>query len=975
MCGINGIFAYHQEAPCVQREELRATRDHMARRGPDGWGEWFTDDARLAFGHRRLAIQDLSERGAQPMHSADGQLTVTFNGEIYNYPALRQELEAEGVVFRSTSDTEVLLHLYRRDGEQMVERLRGMFAFGIWDAARKSLFLARDPFGIKPLYVADDGKTLRFASQVKALLAGGAIDTEQEDAGLVGFFILGSVPEPYTMYRHVRALPAGSTLTVDSQGRRKSHSYFQVRSLMASTPAVRDRCALTAEAVSQAVRDSVQAHLLADVPVGVFLSAGVDSGVITGIASESSAGQMNAVTLGFDEYRGTAGDEMPLAQQVAQHYGVAHHGEWVCRPDFEALLPDLLEAMDQPSIDGLNTYLVSRSAAQQGLKVALSGVGGDELFAGYPSFRQVPRMVRALRWTRHFKTGGVLTRAALQRVQGVLPSPKLAGLLEYGGTAGGAYLLRRSLFMPWELERLLDPRTVKAGLGQLNLLPALNATAEGLPNGHAQVSALELSWYMRNQLLRDADWAGMAHSLEIRLPLVDSALFTALAPMLAVRMQIRKSDLAVVPRRPLPASVVQRPKTGFTTPVRSWIDSAQGPQARGLRQWAQRLIPPHCKPGFRVLALVTDAYGGHGGIAKFNRDLIQSIASTPVCAEVVCIPRVIPQPMQPLPERVRYLVEAARGRLHFMQACLRALRQGPFDLVVIGHINLSPIGTWLARRLKSKSMLFVHGIDAWQKHRRSSVVKAVGEVDHVVGVSQVTLDRLKAWSGLPASRLSVLPNSVDLERFTPGPKPADLVAALGLEGRTVLMTFGRLASEERYKGFDEIIEQLPVLTHERPDLVYLICGDGPDMPRLKAKCDALGVDKHVRFSGFVPEERKTDYYRLADAYVMPSRGEGFGIVFLEAMACGIPAMGSRLDGGCEALLGGQLGELVDPAIAADVREGVLRTLARSRGRPEGLSTFSIEAFGHRVSQLMQGFLKTGHIGNAASEAGDTRNPL
>ncbi|MGB5736724.1 MAG: N-acetylglutaminylglutamine amidotransferase, partial [Thiohalocapsa sp.] len=218
MCGIAGIYAHHHGAPPTDRDELRRIRDHMRARGPDGKGEWFSDDGRVALGHRRLSIIDLSERGAQPMASANGKLQITFNGEIYNYRALRQQLEAKGRVFRSDSDTEVLLHLYAEKGEAMVHDLRGMFAFALWDADTQAMLLARDPYGIKPLYYAADGRTLRFASQVKALRAGGAISTESDPAGIVGFYLFGSVPEPYTLYRGICSLSAGSTLLIDQTG-------------------------------------------------------------------------------------------------------------------------------------------------------------------------------------------------------------------------------------------------------------------------------------------------------------------------------------------------------------------------------------------------------------------------------------------------------------------------------------------------------------------------------------------------------------------------------------------------------------------------------------------------------------------------------------------------------------------------------------------------------------------------------------
>ena len=638
---------------------------------------------------------------------------------------------------------------------------------------------------------------------------------------------------------------------------------------------------------------------------------------------------------------------------MAELYGITHQAEWITREDFDDELASILAAMDQPSIDGVNTYLVSRAAAHGGTKVALSGLGGDELFGGYPSFKQVPRLARALAWTRHFKRTGVLVRKAVERLTSSSVSPKYAGLMEYGGTTGGSFLLRRSLFMPWELDTLLDPRIVRAGMEQLDLVARLEATHAGLQSPHARIAALELGWYMRNQLLRDADWAGMAHSVEIRVPLVDVSLFSALAPSMVSAQHPTKADLAALPRKPLPSAVVQRAKSGFTTPVHEWIGAEPGPRARGLRKWSRQVhpVPP---PLFRALALVTDAYGGHGGIAKFNRDLLGSIAAMPECAEVVCLPRVISRPVEGLPERVRFLAAAAAGKLRFLRALAQAMRDGPYDLVIIGHINFAAVGAWAARRLGMPSQLIVHGIDCWKPHKSRAVRNSLARIDRVVGVSQLTLDRLNAWARLDPTRQRVLPNCVDLKQFTPGPKAPDLVASLGLAGKTVLMTFGRLASEERYKGFDEIIELMPSLGEEFPNLVYVICGNGPDQARLEAKCRQLGLADRVVFTGFVAEGRKPDYYRLADAYVMPSRGEGFGIVFLEAMACGIPVMGSRLDGGREALLGGQLGELVDPSSVDDVRAGVIRTLQRTGGRPLGLAQFSAEAFRERVGRLVAG---------------------
>jgi len=272
MCGVVALIAYAANAPPVSRGELLRIRDAMASRGPDGSGEWVSADGRVALGHRRLAIIDLSPGGAQPMASADGALRITFNGEIYNYRELRAELEQKGRHFRSSSDTEVILQLYEEEGAAMLPRLRGMFAFALWDERRRGVLLARDPMGIKPLYYADDG-TLRVASQVKALVAGGAVPTRLGPAGCVSFFLFGCVSDPFTIRDAVRALPAGHSLWVDAAGPGAPRPFFSIRDVFAAAEG--EAAALTPERRQDLLRaslaESVAAHLVADVPVGVFL--------------------------------------------------------------------------------------------------------------------------------------------------------------------------------------------------------------------------------------------------------------------------------------------------------------------------------------------------------------------------------------------------------------------------------------------------------------------------------------------------------------------------------------------------------------------------------------------------------------------------------------------------------------------------------------------------------------------------------
>ncbi|PZR76741.1 MAG: asparagine synthase (glutamine-hydrolyzing) [Chthoniobacterales bacterium] len=599
MCGIASIFAYGASAPPVDRAELLRMREQMLSRGPDGAGEWFSNDGRVGLGHRRLSIIDLSSAGAQPMWNADRSCAIIFNGEIYNYAELRAQLLAggspsdnpgdfRGYQFRSHCDTEVLLALYEKRGDAMLEGVRGMYAFAIWDARKQGMLLARDPFGIKPLYYSDNGQTFRVASQVKALRAGGAIDLAPDPAGHVGYFLWGHVPEPYTLYRGIHSLPPGSTMWIDRNGASAPRTFCNITQILRQAEESESRKAKVesrrlSEQLRASLRETVRYHLVADVPVGVFLSSGLDSTAIAALAAEQG-GNLRTVTLGFEEYKGTPNDEVPLAEQFAQRLGANHQTIWVSRADFEAERDHLFEAMDRPSTDGVNTFFVSLAAKQANLKVALSGVGGDELFAGYPGFQEIPRSVRFLHGLERWRALGRGLRIVSAPVLKRFTSPKYAGMFEYGGTYSGAYLLRRGMFMPWELPELLDPDLVREGWRELQTLIRLDETFGAIHNPRLRVSALELTWYMRNQLLRDSDWAGMGHSVEIRVPFVDIAFLRRIAPLLASAHAPSKRDMAACASPLIGSEMLDRRKTGFQIPVRDWLLTDEFPSgARGVR--------------------------------------------------------------------------------------------------------------------------------------------------------------------------------------------------------------------------------------------------------------------------------------------------------------------------------------------------------------------------------------------------------
>jgi asparagine synthase (glutamine-hydrolysing) len=584
MCGIAALYAYAADAPPIRREELEAINERMRPRGPDAGGTWISDDGRVGLASRRLAIIDLSPEGDQPLTDTSGELVIVFNGEIYNHRELRARLERGGARFHSSSDTEVLLQLYRAHGADMVELLRGMFAFCIWDKTRKRMFVARDPYGIKPLYFADDGRTIRIASTVKALLAGGAVSRTIDPAGVAGFFLTGTVPEPFTIFDSIRAVEAGTAFFIDSDGRGAAHDHYSIAKVFRRGCSQHAFVTLVPPAMQlcEFVSESLVYHLVSDVPVGAFLSAGIDSTGLVALARQP----MRTVTLSFDAFAGGASDESRIAERFAAEMQCTHTTRVVTRDEFVRDLPRFFDAMDQPTIDGVNTWFVSKVTAEQGLKVAISGIGGDELFGSYPSFTTLPRIVRGMSMARRIPGGVRAARAALAMMK---RSPKAPAVTRYGETWGGAYLVQRGLYMPWELP--MAPDEAEEGLKRLEFFERAEAMLDPDPSSaFGRVATLEATLYMRNQLLRDTDWASMAHSLEVRTPLVDAWLLRQLAPLLTNEGSASKQYFADSPKPALPDYVRNRPKTGFVVPLIDWAQLEPDGTGTRMRSWAKRVM-------------------------------------------------------------------------------------------------------------------------------------------------------------------------------------------------------------------------------------------------------------------------------------------------------------------------------------------------------------------------------------------------
>lgn len=583
VCGIaGGVWTTADSRRTAEglREVLTAMADAMRHRGPDDAGVYAAPDGRAGLANRRLAIRDLSPAGHMPMSNPEGTLHLTYNGEIYNAGELRARLEREGYSFLSHSDAEIVLHGYAAWGDSVVEHLRGMFAFGLLDlrAGRERLFVARDRLGIKPLYYAWAGGVFLFASELKGLLASGEVSREWSAEGLAGYLMLGAVPNPHTIYRDVIALPAGCTLSVSLSEPAKKVEPRRYWSLP-SAPAREVTHAEAVEKVRALLEDAVRTHLVSDVPLGAFLSGGLDSSAVAALMRRATSGPLRTCSMAFEE---AEYNEAPYARVMAQWVRAEHYERVVTAADLAAELDNVMRAMDQPTVDGVNTYFVSQTARQAGLTVALSGIGGDELFGGYPNtFRGVPQMLRAVALAHSVPGGAAIARSGL----GLLPGrqwTRIGDALAAPPSPAMAYLARRGIFAPSEVGQILHPDVWEEARNSFDLVEhiAMQSGNHGRPGNFASggfgwTSRAELGMYTHNQLLRDTDVMGMAHALEVRVPLLDHKLVEAVLTLPAsvkLRGNGPKPLLVQAIGDLLPHPIRTRhDKQGFTFPFGRWL--------------------------------------------------------------------------------------------------------------------------------------------------------------------------------------------------------------------------------------------------------------------------------------------------------------------------------------------------------------------------------------------------------------------
>jgi asparagine synthase (glutamine-hydrolysing) len=591
VCGLAGVLRF---APGAIGDDVALALDRaLTHRGPDGHGVYRSDNGRALLVHRRLAIIDPGERAAQPMATPGGRYHLAFNGEVYNYRELRAELAGRGVAFRTSSDTETLLELLALDGPAALDRVRGMFALALWDADARALLVARDRFGMKPLYVAADASAVAFASEIGALRHAGLVPRETSPAGVLAYFAWGSIPAPLTWLRGVHPLDPGTWRLWQADGRVQSGRFAETAGAYVSSAGTVTEHALRASARA-AVADTVRAHLVADVPIGVFLSGGIDSAAVVSTARAAGHTDLRTYTVVVDD---ASYSEEPLAAATAARFATRHHTLRVEALDIRRDLDRVIRHLDQPTADAVNTFYVARAVAATGIKAVLSGIGGDEMFGGYSSFSRIPNglaLGRAL---------GPLIRATGTAAAAVLPAWRAAKWQHFVSDPAlpSAYRSQRGLFMPEEWAGLLGPALLDPGVREE--ADAALADAElrffqpaGPETALASTARMETRGFLASQLLRDVDVMSMAHGLEVRMPFVDHRLQEAIWPALGTHPRLAGGKRLLVDSVPtaLPAAVVDQPKRGFTLPFAAWLggplggDIRDGIEALATRQWIAR---------------------------------------------------------------------------------------------------------------------------------------------------------------------------------------------------------------------------------------------------------------------------------------------------------------------------------------------------------------------------------------------------
>ena len=570
MCGISGIVSNKPNDKCHSR--IKDMANYLNFRGPDNLSIWKSECNRVSFAHNRLSIIDLNSRANQPFHYKYGDFTIIYNGEIYNFNELKDRY-LKDFKFLTSSDTEVLLYLYIKFKEKMFDYLQGMFAFAIFDKKENEIILARDAYGIKPLYYSFLDGRLVFASQVKAILESRLTSTQKCIEGQQSFFLLGSVIEPYTWFNDIKSLKSGSFIKykfgdklIEKNFSQKFYNCWERNDYLSSSDEMQ-------RIITSSVKKSIKKHLISDVPVGIFLSSGIDSSVLAYNIAEVTK-NIKGITIGYDEYKDSINDEIDNAKKICKVLGISHYAKIISHKDFENDLNLILSSMDTPTIDGLNVWYASKFAKELNLKVVLSGIGGDELFCGYPSFKNIPfsLSLKQILLSLHIPFSIINKILKLFIKLKFLPS-RLSNIEYLINSPHGLYWIQRGLNELKDIHKILnktDFTMINEAVNEAIFLERFyNTNASNLLS---KISFLESNFYLRNQLLKDSDWASMSHSIELRTPFVDTELLNDVSPFInRIDPKLNKINLVNTSSVKIPSYIYNRNKTGFGIPLKEWI--------------------------------------------------------------------------------------------------------------------------------------------------------------------------------------------------------------------------------------------------------------------------------------------------------------------------------------------------------------------------------------------------------------------
>jgi asparagine synthase (glutamine-hydrolysing) len=964
MCGIAG-FIDPNTAPEARAAAVDRMCDTMLRRGPDYAGR--EDCGGATLGMRRLAIFDPAN-GHQPIRTPDGRFTLVFNGAIYNFAALRHELAGHGWSFRTECDTEVLLAAYVQWRSAVLSKLRGMFAFAVWDAADHSLFLARDPFGIKPLYYRQDGSRLIFASELNALLASGITRAEIDPFSVSDYLGWLAVPAPRTIYRGIFSLRPGEFATFQA-GRLEIASAWDFSHI----PPTERICATREEFIGELrvrLDDTIRAHLVADVPVGAFLSGGLDSAVVAGLMSRATGKALRTFSIGFDENEFS---ETAAAEATARHIGAVHQTRILTGREVAGDIEKLIGSLDQPTGDGINTYYASQTARTGGVTAVLSGLGGDELFGGYPSFSAMPRLAR---WLPRWRVLPAGLRAAILRQlrRGDTRRRKLADFLEHAQSLHHLGALQRRVFSTGGRTTLLHPDARAAAHSRSPFHPEFAALSADLPGADAfsTMSAWELRTYMADVLLRDSDVMSMHHSLELRVPFIDRPFVEWLWHQpAAFKSDPRhpKSALAAAAADVLPSGIATRKKRGFSLPFPLWMRGELRPFLEetfaaasigrsGLfdagavaqrwqgfltrddtREWSRvwslavliafinrrtpaapvlnpspaQIIsptarskapftrpapvpPPQRRRGPTTLLLAPELFESTGGIPRILQLYLKALCDLAVerdgTVRIVSLNDTVVDSTDIRRYANAHLATwlvCSRNKPRFVRGALKSARG--CDRIICGHVAQLPVA-WAAKKLNPRLRyhLVAHGIEVWRDFPLVERVALRG-AESILCVSNFTRNELlRHCPGLRPERVLVVANALDPFFEIRRGRPL-------AECPPIILTVARLTYDDRYKGIEHLIAAMPAVRAAIPGARLRIVGRGDDFPRLQSLARQHGVlAEGTEFLGFLEDKQLAEELSSCRLLALPSKKEGFGLVFLEAMAHGRPCLGARAGG-------------------------------------------------------------------------------